>query len=119
MNYIVLDLEWNQSNTKEEETEKLPFEIIEIGAIKLNSKCTMIDEFNELVRPQIYHEMHHITSQLIHMQMQELERGKPFPEVLEQFLAWCGEEEYMFCTWGALDLIELQRNMEFYNIPPL
>ncbi len=119
MNYIVLDLEWNQSNTKEEETEKLPFEIIEIGAIKLNSKCTMIDEFNELVRPQIYHEMHHITSQLIHMQMQELERGKPFPEVLEQFLAWCGEEEYMFCTWGALDLIELQRNMEFYHIPPL
>ena len=31
MEYIVLDLEWNQSNTgKEDAVEKLPFEIIEI-----------------------------------------------------------------------------------------
>lgn len=119
MNYIVLDLEWNQSNIKTEETEKLPFEIIEIGAIKLNDKFTMIDEFSELVKPQIYHEMHHITSKLIHMQMQELERGKPFTEVLGKFLSWCGGEEYMFCTWGSLDLIELQRNMKFYNMTPL
>ena len=38
MNYIVLDLEWNQSSSGEEEVVKvLPFEIIEIGAIKLNS----------------------------------------------------------------------------------
>lgn len=119
MNYIVLDLEWNQSSEKAEERENLPFEIIEIGAIKLNNECTMIDEFSELVKPQIYHEMHHITSKLIHMQMQELERGRPFTEVLEGFLSWCGEEEYIFCTWGALDLIELQRNMEFYNMTPL
>ncbi len=25
----------------------------------------------------------------------------------------------MFCTWGALDLIELQRNIKFYNLTPL
>lgn len=33
MNYIVLDLEWNQSDTgKEPEVKALPFEIIDIGA---------------------------------------------------------------------------------------
>lgn len=38
MNYIILDLEWNQSSSGEEEVVKvLPFEIIEMGAIKLNS----------------------------------------------------------------------------------
>ena len=74
MNYIVLDLEWNQSNTGEEpEADSLPFEIIEIGAIKLNDKGVMLREFSELIRPKVYHEMHHITSKLIHMQMQELE----------------------------------------------
>ncbi len=120
MNYIVLDLEWNQSNTgKEKQISKLPFEIIEIGAINMNDACVMVDEFNEIVRPQIYHEMHHITSKLIHMQMQELERGKPFCGVCEQFLEWCGQEEYLFCTWGSLDLIELQRNMKFYEMEPL
>ncbi len=120
MNYIVLDLEWNQSNTGREDTEpKLPFEIIEIGAIKLNAEGVMISEFCELVKPQVYHEMHHITSKLIHMQMEELERGEPFVEVAQRFLDWCGEEEYLFCTWGSLDLAELQRNMKFYDMTPL
>jgi hypothetical protein len=53
------------------------------------------------------------------MQMEELERGKPFPEVMKRFLEWCGEEEYRFCTWGPLDLTELQRNMNYYNMEPL
>lgn len=120
MNYIVLDLEWNQSNTGEEkEVASLPFEIIEVGAIKLNDNCVMIGEYSELVKPQVYLEMHQITSKLIHMQMQELERGRPFPEVAQEFLQWCGEEEHLFCTWGSLDLTELQRNMKFFNMTPL
>lgn len=119
MNYIVLDLEWNQSNTgKEEETSSLPFEIIEIGAIKLNDECKMIGEFSELVKPQVYREMHRVTSRLIHMQMRELERGLPFPKVAKRFLEWCGED-YQLCTWGTLDLAELQRNMQFYQMTPL
>ena len=119
MNYIVLDLEWNQSNTGlEEEVARLPFEIIEIGAIKLNDTCVMISEFNEIVKPKVYQEMHHITSKLIHLQMQELERGEDFETVAERFLSWC-DEDYIFCTWGALDLLELQRNMNFYNMTPL
>ena len=80
MEYIVLDLEWNQSNTgKEDAVEKLPFEIIEIGAIKLNNERVMVSEFNELIKPHVYHEMHKITSKLIHIQMQELERGETIP----------------------------------------
>ena len=120
MNYIVLDLEWNQGNAvREKAVNGLPFEIIEIGAIKLSDERVMISEFSELVKPQVYHEMHHVTGKLIHMQIEELERGDFFPEVTERFLDWCGEEEYVFCTWGNLDLVELQRNMEFYDMTPL
>ena len=120
MNYIVMDLEWNQSSTRqEEEVAALPFEIIEIGAIKMNDARVMISEFSRLIKPEVYHEMNQITSKLIHLQMQELERGKPFAEVAEEFLEWCGEEDYLFCTWGTLDLTELQTNMKFYNMTPL
>ena len=38
---------------------------------------------------------------------------------MEQFLDWCGEEEYLFCTWGPLDLTELQRNLRFFGMKPL
>ncbi len=119
MNYIIMDLEWNQSNTGEEEEVKvLPFEIIEIGAIKLNSERKMTSEFSRLVRPQVYHEMHRITSKLIHLQMEQLKKGRPFPEVIGQFREWCGED-YIFCTWGPPDLTELQRNIRYYDLEPL
>lgn len=119
MNYIVMDLEWNQSNTGQEEVvARLPFEIIEVGAIKLDSEGVMVGEFSELIKPVVYHEMHKITSKLIHLQMQELDRGKPFAEVTGRFLQWCGEE-YQFATWGNLDLLELQRNMKYHNMTPL
>lgn len=119
MNYIVLDLEWNQSNTGEEpEVKEFPFEIIDIGAIKLNDRKEMIDEFNQLVKPSVYQHMHKITSKLIHLHMQDLQKGRPFPEVIQEFCDWCGKD-YIFCTWGPLDLYELQRNVSHYNLTPL
>ncbi len=119
MNYIVLDLEWNQSDAAEEEqVAELPFEIIEIGAIKLNEEGVMVSEFNEIVKPTLYHQLHHITSKLIHMQMKELLRGQPFPVVAQSFLDWCGQD-YIFCTWGTQDLTELQRNLRYHNMKPL
>ena len=43
MNYIVFDLEWNQSpGGKKYSNSRLPFEIIEIGAVKLNEKFDVI-----------------------------------------------------------------------------
>lgn len=119
MNYIVLDLEWNQSNTGEEpEAKEFPFEIIDIGAIKLNSERSMIDEFNQLVKPTVYLHMHKITGKIIHLHMQDLEKGLPFTQVMQEFLEWC-REDYVFCTWGPLDLYELQRNIRFYGMEPL
>lgn len=120
MNYIVFDLEWNQSNTgREKEVEKLPFEIIEIGAVKIDDTCVTTGEFHELIRPQVYREMHHITGKLIQLNMKELEKGENFPKTMKNFLDWCGDEEYLFCTWGSLDLMELQRNMKYYEMTPL
>lgn len=119
MNYIVVDLEWNQSNTGEEpEVKEIPFEIIDIGAVKLNNKRVMVDEFNQLVKPAVYHRMHKITGDLIHLHMRDLQNGRPFAEVMEEFLTWCGKD-YIFCTWGPMDLLELQRNMHYYHMPPL
>jgi len=115
MNYIVLDLEWNQSPTgKEDEMEGLPFEIIEIGAVKLNEKFEAIDEYSRTVRPQVYRRLHYKTKELLQMNIKELARSKPFTAVVADFFAWCGSD-YRICTWGITDLLELQRNMAFYH----
>ena len=68
MNYIVLDLEWNQGNEEKEKQRKdIPFEIIEIGAIKLDGRMEFGGSFHEVVKPQVYQEMHRMTRQLLHM----------------------------------------------------
>lgn len=55
MNYIVLDLEWNQSpHGKEGTIEHFPFEIIEIGAVKLDETFCEIGEFHRLISPVAY-----------------------------------------------------------------
>ena len=57
--YIVLDLEWNQSPLgKDGSMDRLPFEIIEIGAVKLNASLQIISEFRRLIRPRVYRQMH-------------------------------------------------------------
>ena len=116
-NYIVFDLEWNQSAAgKETSLDHLPFEIFEIGAVKLNEKMEQVSQFHRLVRPCVYRQLHYIISEVTHVSMDELDRdGRPFKEVMEEFMEWCGEAP-VFCTWGSMDLTELQRNMVYHGM---
>ena len=120
MNYIVFDLEWNQgiAGKRESSHEEIPFEIIEIGAIKLDKRKNIIGQFQKIIKPSVYKKMPDIIEDMLHVDMKELKAGTPFPEAAEEFLAWCGED-FMFCSWGSLDLLELQRNMEYYQMPAL
>ena len=116
-NYVVFDLEWNQGPSgREDSSPRLLFEIFEIGAVKLNEKMEVIDQFHGLIRPCVYRQIHHIISEVTHVSEKELEqKGKPFETVMEEFLEWCGEDS-IFCTWGSMDLTELQRNMMYHGM---
>ena len=119
MNYIVFDLEWNQAcDLKTKLESSLTFEIIEIGAVKLNEEKEKIDDFHELIKPQVFQKMNQVTGELIHLSMEQLRNCRTFPEVADDFVKWCGSD-YVFCTWGNLDLLELQRNMDYYNMTPV
>ncbi len=118
MNYIVLDLEWNQGYGAH--TEKVPrFEIVEIGAVKLSFEKEEVEHFRSYVRPRIYHQIHYMTREVTGLSIQELKKkGKPFKEVMESFLKWCGED-FIYCTWGDMDLAELQNNCDYYKMKGL
>lgn len=118
MKYIVFDLEWNQSPSgKEDSVDRLPFEIIEIGAVKLDDSFQELGQFHRLVQPQVYRKMHYKISEVTHMDMEQLRHeGESFCAVMEDFLEWCGVEEHIFCTWGSMDLTELQRNMVYHGL---
>lgn len=117
MNYIVLDLEWNQSpDGKGSSCPDMPFEIIEIGAVKLDGDFNIISEFKSQIKPRLYLKIHNKVSEILNLTMDELmKNGRSFEVVIREFMDWCGKD-YIFCTWGCTDLVELQRNMKHYKI---
>ena len=50
MNYIVLDLEWNQGRKDSINSKHLPFEVIEIGAAKLDDNFNIVDQYGSIVK---------------------------------------------------------------------
>lgn len=118
MNYIVFDLEWNQGETHDKIPGAPTFEIIEIGAVKLNEAFEIVDEYQSLIRPQIYATMHKVTEELVNLNMEDLASARTFCEVAKEFLAWSGKNA-IFCIWGVQDLTELQKNMDYYQMEPL
>ena len=115
--FVIFDLEWNQSSGgKDTSIERLPFEIFEIGAVKMNERFEKVAEFHRIIRPCVYRQLHRIISEVTHVSQLELERdGEPFRTVMEDFLDWCGSD-FIFCSWGSMDLTELQRNMVYHGM---
>lgn len=114
MDYIIFDLEWNQCPRGPEfENPRIPFEIIEIGAIKLNDAFEIVDEYSSIVKPRIYKHLHHHVRQMLNYDETLLKTGRPFDMVCREFMKWCGSD-YIFGTWGTGDLVQLQKNMDYY-----
>lgn len=116
MNVIVFDLEWNQPvNGQRDTISEIPFEVIEIGAVKFNFRKGIIDNFSELIKPTVYKDLHYIIRKIVNVTNKDLKDARVFRAVQTDFLKWCGKR-YIFCTWGELDLLEIQRNMNFYRM---
>ena len=104
MNSIVLDLEWNQAQTRDREAPGLTFEVIEIGAVRLDEHGNQTDSFSCLIRPCVYTELFYRVREVVGISMKQLEaEGIPFLDAMERFWKWCGKDPVFF-TWGDMDL---------------
>lgn len=121
MDYIVLDMEWNQPWPGSPSARKvLPVqirgEIIQIGAVRVTEDQTVADEFQVMVRPKYYRTLNRRVSKLTGIKESRLKaEGIPFPEALEQFHSWCGDD-IVFLTWGFDDITMLRENMQLHGL---
>ena len=121
MNYIVLDLEFNQafpfkSGKKVEPNPECPFEIIQIGAVKLNERFEQLDSFNCMISPQIYPRLHPFVEKITGIRPKMLTGQPHFPEAYQAFLTFIGKEPAVLCAWGGDDIKSLYRNILYYNL---
>ena len=122
MDYIVLDMEWNQPWPGSPSARKvLPVqirgEIIQLGAVRVTEAQQVADEFQVMIRPKYYRRLNRRVSKLTGIKESRLrEEGIPFPEAMEQFRSWCGEN-VIFLTWGFDDISILRENLQLYKLP--
>ncbi len=119
MQYVVMDLEWNQpisysSSAYKKVGEKLIFELIQIGAVKLNESLEIVDTFTQLIRPAYYLKLHPRIKRITHIEQEELDEAPDFREALGNFADFCGED-YALLTWGCDDVSVLEQNKRFFR----
>ena len=117
MKYIIFDLEFNQSCNKEDKVLQLPFEIIQIGALKLDENFKTISTFNKLIKPTVYKYILPYIQELTKITDEMVSTSQNFIEVYYDFMNFIGKEDITFIIWGTVDLKELYKNILYFELP--
>lgn len=120
MYYIVFDLEFNQdfSNLSLNQMNgiKYPFEIIQIGAVKLDFNFNVIDSFSRFVKPNIYEKISSFITNLTGITTTQLINEKSFSEVYNEFIEFIENTDSIFCIWGMTDIKELYNSANYFGL---
>ncbi len=108
---IVMDLEWNSGRYGGRLNE-----VLQIGAVKLDRLGgQVIDSFCAYIRPKVHKTYSPAAAVLPELSL-ALESPSLFPEVMEQFRLWWGDDEE-FAIWGTADLMVLAENLSHWSMP--
>lgn len=120
MYFIVFDLELNQdfSSLKDlyKKRSSMPFEIIQIGAVKLDSEFNTVDTFNRYIKPTIYTKINPFITELTGITTEQLQSEEQFSEIYKAYTEFIAGPESIFCIWGTSDIKELFRNAENHHL---
>ncbi|MDB4866949.1 MAG: polymerase [Cohnella sp.] len=101
MDYIILDIEFNGRKFASD----LPMEVIEIGAVRLNSSLTPTDEFSSMIKPVYFSKLNSFIKKKTVISQEEIDRADGYPKVIMDFIDWLNRSEsFLLVTWGGEDL---------------
>jgi DNA polymerase III epsilon subunit-like protein len=119
MFFIVFDMEFNQDFSSLQNVpagSKPPFEIIQIGAVKLDSGLHTVSTFNRYVKPTIYNKIDPFITNLTGIYTERLKNEDTFPQIYKAFLDFIGGTDAVFCIWGMSDIRELFKNAAYHHL---
>lgn len=121
MKYIVLDFEFNQafdfgSGKSRPSDERCPFEIIQIGAVRLNSRFKYEASLNLLIKPAIYKKIHPYVGRMTGLSGAALRNKQSFSEAFLKLSEFAGKKKVIYCVWGVNDIKELKKNVDYHGL---
>lgn len=120
MNYIILDMEWNQALDRSRVVQSpvmLRGEVIQIGAVKTDEQFNYLDKLKINIAPKYYKKMNRHVEKITGITNAQLKAGEKFPEAFQRFRDWCGDD-FRFITWGFDDIAMLSDNMALHGFDP-
>lgn len=109
MQFIIMDLEWNNAYCKK--LKGYINEIIEFGACKVDKDFNVIDEFSVIVKAQVGKKLQGRVKALTHITNEDISNGVPFFKALSMFRNWVGDDENVFFSWGDGDIRTLIKKL--------
>ena len=120
MNYIVFDLEFNQNVSSLQNLDirssHYPFEIIQIGAVKLDINLNVVASFNRYIKPSIYKSILPFITELTGITTEQLVKEESFSEIYNEFVEFIDATNSIFCVWGMSDMKEIFKNAEYHEL---
>ncbi|MBW7473779.1 exonuclease domain-containing protein [Paenibacillus oenotherae] len=99
--YIILDIEFNGRKFASDK----PMEVIEIGAVRLDSSLQPIDEFAAFIKPIYFSKLNGFIKKKTGIPQEEIDRAPRFPAVIAAFIQWLNRSgNFTLITWGGEDL---------------
>lgn len=115
---IVIDLEatsWENEDGSKTPPDGMRNDIIEIGAVKLNTQTGKISQKTSyIVKPRNSTVSSFITK-LTTLTQEDVNKGIPFRDACNKLKKEFGTKNKVWCAWGDYDRIHFQRDCEFYN----
>lgn len=119
--WVVIDLEWNSAargvKVDPALAEKMMFEIIEIGAVRLDDQLQIAERFERRVKPTLYKRIQHHIARVTNRTQQSLQHGVSFEQAFGDLLSFSGPNP-VFCSWGTSDPEVMLANVRFHKITP-
>ena len=113
MVHIVLDLEMNPIKRSEKEVRKfLTDEVIEIGAVKLDSEYKQVGDFQCYVKPRFGEITKHITK-LTSITNETVADKEDFVKEFNNFMDWIGTKDVTLYSWSTSDMNQLKNECRY------
>ena len=111
MNYVILDLEWDSAYCHKK--NGFVNQIIQIGAVKLDSDFNLIDRIEILVKSAISKKVTKRFTTLTGITTDDMQSGIPLKAATQQYNEWVGEDAVTM-TWSNSDLYVIVENAKLF-----
>lgn len=115
-NGVILDLEATCCDNREFPRHHM--EIIEIGAVAINSDLETISEYSTFIKPIRNPVLTTFCTSLTTITQEQIDTADTFPKASQNFAQWAAENEIAWWgSWGDYDYKQFKQDVQYHRVP--